>query len=154
MRKTALFIFVIILVFSFPVFAGVSLDLGASALGNATVGVARPLGAEVSIGLTLFNYKALIQITGGFLSPPLAQDFNDAVGIISAGVLYSPIKFLYIGFRTGMISPIEDSDDWPSYGGIVIRVQTPGRGIHFYGESEIGLLGIFNRFSAGINLTF
>jgi len=151
--KKGLFVLIIVVIMAAPVFAGVSLDLGISALGNAAATPARPLGAEVGIGLTLFDYRALVQVTGGFFSPPLSDAYNDPAGVLSAGILFSPLEYLYLGFRTGMITPIDTSDYWTSYGGMVIRVQTRGKGLHFYGESEISFSGVFNRFSMGINLT-
>jgi len=152
MRK-GIFVVAIIFIMSVPLFAGVSLDLGVSAAGNTGDALSRPLGGEVSIGMTLYNYKALIQITGGIFSPSLSGDSSDPVGILSAGILITPIKYLYFGFRSGMIIPTDDNTNVINYGGMVIRVQAPGKGLHFYGETEISFTGIFNRFSMGINYT-
>ena len=151
-----LFFFAVLIIVSFvavPVFAGVSIDLGASALGNAVYQVSRPAGGIVALGLTLFDYKAIVQVTGGFFVPPLGDDYNDPAGIISAGVLFSPMEYLYLGFRTGMITPPDDISDWASYGSMVLRVQKPGKGLHYFAESEVSLTGFFNRFSMGLNLT-
>ncbi|MCD6395937.1 MAG: hypothetical protein J7L71_00220, partial [Spirochaetaceae bacterium] len=132
-----------------------SLDIGVSALSNiGTTGpVTRPLGAELNIGMTLFDSLAIVQFSGGFFSPPLSDAFNDPAGVFGMGVLFSPVKYLYIGMRTGMITPIEDDENWYSYGGVVFRVQNPGKGLHYYAESEISFTGILNRFSMGLNFT-
>lgn len=153
MKKVVL-ILVVVFIVSTPAFAGISLDLGLSALGNAAVSPTRVLGGEVGIGITLYDYRALVQIIGGFFVPPLGEAYSDPAGVLSVGILFSPIQYLYFGFRTGMITPIEDSEDWLNYGSMVIRVQSPGKGFHFYGESEISFTGIFNRFSMGMNVTF
>ena len=148
-------ILVLISLVSIPLFAGVSLDLGVSALSNvgATVAQTRPLGAEANMGMTLFNNQAIVQFSFGFFSPALASDSTDIAGVLALGVLYSPIKYLYLGARSGTITPIGDSDDWYNYGGIVFRIQNPGKGLHYYAESEISFTGILNRFSMGINFT-
>jgi len=154
MNKKIFFILILVVITSasIPLFAGVSIDLGISALGNAVYTSARPLGAMTSLGVTLFENKAIVQITGGFFVPPLGESYNDPAGIISAGVLFSPIKYLYLGFRTGMITP-SDTEDWNNYGAMVFRVQKPGKGLHYFAETEVSLLGLFNRFSMGLNLT-
>ena len=154
MNKKIFFFAVLIVVslISVPVFAGVSVDLGVSALGNAVWPATRPLGAITSLGITLFDNKAIVQVTGGFFSPPLGNSYSDPAGIISAGVLFSPMEYLYLGFRTGMITP-SDTEDWNNYGAMVFRVQKPGKGFHYFAETEVNLLGIFNRFSMGLNLT-
>lgn len=154
MNKKIFFFVVIIVVFlvSVPVFAGVSIDLGVSALGNAVWAATRPAGAITSLGVTLFDNKAIVQVTGGFFSPPLGESYDDPAGIISTGVLYSPMEYLYMGFRTGMLTP-SDTEDWTSYGALVFRIQKPGKGLHYFAETEVSLLGNFNRFSTGVNLT-
>ncbi len=149
---------IIILVFislvSIPLFAGISLDIGVSALGNVgAVPATRPLGAEVNIGMTLFDNLAIVQFSGGFFSPSLGDTFSDPTGVFGLGVLFTPVKYLYLGMRSGMLAPIDDDDDWYSYGGLVFRIQNPGKGLHYYAESEISLTGILNRFSMGINFT-
>ena len=152
-KKTFFFaVLIVISMASVPLFAGVSIDLGVSALGNAIYPSARPLGAITSLGVTLFDNKAIVQITGGFFSPPLGDNYEDPAGIISAGVLFSPMKYLYVGFRSGMITP-SDTEDWNNYGAMVFRVQKPGKGFHYFAESEISFTGIFNRFSMGLNFT-
>ena len=154
MNKKIFFFIIIVSLASIPVFAGVSIDIGISALGNAVyIEAARPMGAIVTIGVPLFEYKAIVQLVGGFFTPPFGDDYNDPVGSISAGVLYSPMKYLYMGFRTGFITPPDAYTDAISYGSIVFRVQKPGKGFHYFAETEIGLLGILNRFSMGFNFT-
>jgi len=150
-----LFILLIISLVSIPLFAGVSLDVGVSALSNVggVVPVTRPLGAEVNIGMTLFNNLAIVQFSGGFFSPSLGDTFTDNTGVFGLGVLFSPVKYLYLGMRSGMLAPTEDGDDWYSYGGLVLRIQNPGKGVHYYAESEISFTGILNRFSMGLNFT-
>jgi len=150
-----LFILLIISLVSIPLFAGISLDIGVSALSNVggAEPVTRPLGAELNIGMTLFNNLAIVQLSGGFFSPPFSDSYSDPAGVFGAGVLFSPIKYLYIGMRTGMFPPIEDDENWYSYGGVVFRVQNPGKGFHYYAESEISFTGILNRFSMGLNFT-
>ena len=154
-KKLIFFIFLIVVsLFTVPLFAGVSVDLGVSALGTAVYQVSRPLGAIVTLGMTLFEDKALVQVTGGFFSPPLGDGYEDPAGVLSAGVLFSPMEYLYLGFRTGMITPPDNIDDWVSYGAMVLRVQKQGKGIHYFAETEISMTGYFNRFSTGVNLTF
>ena len=151
--KVFFFAVLIISVVSVSAFAGVSIDLGVSALGNAVFVASRPAGATVALGVTLFDYRAIVQIAGTFLVPPLGDDYNDPAGVISAGVLFSPMEYLYLGMRTNMITPPDTVEDWSSYGTIVIRVQKPGKGFHFFAESETSFIGALNRFSAGLNLT-
>jgi len=85
------------------------------------------------------------------LSPAFSDDSEDPAVIISTGVLFSPMEYLYVGFRTGMIT--EDLETWLNYGSMVLKVQKPGKGIHYFAESEISFSGIFNRFSTGVNFT-
>jgi len=152
-KKFFVIVFLIIFsIFTVPLFAGVSVDLGVSALGNALYLASRPLGGLAALGITLFEDRAIVQVTGGFFSPPLGDDYNDPAGIISAGVLFSPMEYLYLGFRTGVITP-SDTKNWNNYGAMVFRVQKPGKGLHYFAESEISFSGIFNRFSMGLNLT-
>ncbi|MDA3940752.1 MAG: hypothetical protein PF693_15825 [Spirochaetia bacterium] len=155
--KKIIFLLVILIVIStaaVPLFAGVSIDLGVSALGNANYMTSRPLGAIAAIGVTLFDNKAIMQIVGGFFSPTLNGSDSYPAGAISAGVLFSPMEYLYLGFRTGMITLLDDKDsDVNSYGSMVLRVQKPGKGIHYFAETEVSLLGNFNRFSMGVNFT-
>lgn len=155
MNKKVIFIIIIVSLVSVPVFAGISIDIGLSALGNAVyIQAARPFGAIVTMGIPLFDYKAIVQLVGGFFTPPFDDGYDDPVGSISAGVLFSPMEYLYMGFRTGFITPPDIYTDAISYGSIVLRIQKPGKGFHYFAESEIGLLGILNRFSMGLNLTF
>ncbi|MEA1911684.1 MAG: hypothetical protein U9N32_08455 [Spirochaetota bacterium] len=155
MNKKIFFFAVLIIVslVSVPLFAGVSIDLGVSALGNAYYYDTRPLGAITSLGVTLYDNKAIVQITGGFFSPPLNEDYEDPAGIISAGVLFSPMEYLYLGFRTSMIFPLDEKSDPTNHGSMVLRVQNPGKGIHYFAETEVSFLGYFNRFSMGLNFT-
>ena len=148
-------ILVVISSISVPLFAGISIDLGISALGSAYQPSTRPIGAITSLGVTLFDDKAIVQVLGGFFSPPLGDvdEYQDPAGILSTGVLFSPMEYLYLGFRTGMITPVDEGENVANYGSMVLRVQKPGKGIHYFAESEISLSGIFNRFSMGINFT-
>ncbi len=154
MNKKIFFILILVLItsLSVPLFAGVSVDLGVSALGNAANIAFRPAGAITSLGITLFDNKAIVQVVGGFFVPPISKGYNDPAGILSAGVLFSPMEYLYLGFRTGMITP-SDTEDLTNYGAMVLRVQKPGKGLHYFAETEVSLLGNFNRFSMGINFT-
>ncbi|MCK5674549.1 MAG: hypothetical protein KAH95_14310 [Spirochaetales bacterium] len=157
MNKKIFFVLILIIIslVSVPLFADISIDIGISALGSAVQPSTRPLGAIAGIGFTLFENKAIVQVLGGFFSPPLGDvpEYQDPAGILSAGVLFSPMEYLYLGFRTGMITPVDSWESVANYGSMVLRVQKPGKGIHYFAESEISLTGIFNRFSMGINFT-
>lgn len=153
-KKIFFFAFLIVVsLASVPVFAGVSVDLGVSALGNAYWVATRPVGATAAVGFTLFDYRAIVQLAGTFMVPPLGDSYEDPAGILSAGVLFSPIKYLYLGMRTSMITPPDTADDLTSYGTMVFRVQNPGKGIHFFAEDEVSFTGAFNKFSMGVNFT-
>ncbi len=153
MKKFIFLILVILVVVSFPVFSEVSVDLGLSALNNAVYQVSRPVGGMVGLGFTLFDNIAIVQVTGGFFVPPLSEAYSDPAGVLSAGVLFSPVKYVYMGFRSGLITPPDDYSDWLSYGAMVLRVQKQGKGLHFFAESEISMTAFFNRFTMGMNFT-
>ena len=136
-----------------PLFAGITVDVGVSGMATAVVPVSRPLGGTVNIGVTLFDYKAIVRASGGVLSPPLSPDYNDAAGVVGLGLLFSPIRLLYIGVEAGLISPIENSEDWYSYAAALLRVQSPGKGFHFFAEGEMSMTGMLNRITLGLNLT-
>ena len=145
----------IILIFTaVPVFAGVSVDIGASLLGNARYYATRPLGGTVGIGFTLFDYRAMVQMEGTLLSPPVTGGYNDPIVVLGAGVLFSPVQYFYAGLRANAISPSDDSEDLSSAGSLVFRVQNQGKGMHFYAEADISPAGFFNKFTTGLNLTF
>ncbi len=137
-----------------PLFADLSIDLGVTALGSAVYsGESRPLGATAAVGATMFNGKALVQLNGSIFSPPLIDSAHtDPVAALGIGVLFSPVQYLYVGFRNGMMTPPDDVEGWISYGTMVLRVQNPGKGLHFFAESELSLIDTFNKFSMGVNL--
>lgn len=137
-----------------PIFADLSIDLGATALGTVvyTDGV-RPLGGMVGLGVTMFDYKAMVQLTGNFFTPPIGDNYEDSVGSLSAGVLFSPVEYLYIGMRSGMITPPDAYDEWLNYSTIVMRVQRSGKGMHFFAETELNFQGTFSKLAIGLNLT-
>ncbi len=156
MNKKIVLIGVLIILFftAVPVFAGVSVDIGASLLGNAYYAATRPLGGTVGIGFTLFDYRAMVQLEGTIMSPPLTGDYTDPDAVFGAGVLFSPVQYFYAGIRTNAIIPPDDTDDMVSVGSLVFRVQNPGKGMHFYAEADISPMGAFNKFTAGLNMTF
>ena len=154
-KKIVLIGVLIILIFSsVPAFAGVSVDIGASLLGNAYCSATRPLGGTVGVGLTLFDYRAIVQLEGTIMSPPLTGDCIDPDAVLSAGVLFSPVQYFYAGIRTNAIVPPDDTDVMVSTGSLVFRVQNQGKGMHFYAEADISPMGAFNKFTAGLNMTF
>lgn len=135
-----------------PIFAEISIDLGITGLGNAVYpGASRPLGASVGVGATMFDFQSLLQVNGSLFSPPIAGDYEDPAVAISAGVFFSPVQYLYMGFRSGMISPPDEIETWTSYGSMVLRVQNQGKGTHFFAESEISFTGVLNKFAMGVN---
>jgi len=156
MNKKIFFFALLILVLfvSVPIFSGVSLDVGVSTLGNAVDIATRPLGVFASIGVPMFDYLAIVQAMGSVFSPSPGEDSSDPVGVLSAGVLFSPMKYLYLGMRTILITPPDDATNPLTYGSMVLRVQNPGKGTHFFAETEISFTGMFNRFTTGINFTF
>lgn len=80
-------------------------------------------------------------------------NYEDPVGSLSAGVLFSPVEYLYIGMRSGMITPPDAYEEWLNYSTLVMRVQSPGKGMHFFAETELNFEGTFSKLAIGLNLT-
>lgn len=154
-KKIFIAVLLIVLVsVSIPVFAGVSIDLGGSFLGNAVWSATRPLGGTVGVGITMFEYKALVQISGTFMSPPLGDAYNDPAGVLSAGVLFSPFQYFFLGMRASMVTPPDTIDDFTTLGTLVFRIQNSGKGMHLFAETEMSPTGSLNKFTAGMNMMF
>ncbi len=154
-KKIYAAVLLLVLVFvSVPVFAGVSVDLGGSLLGNVVWSATRPLGGTVGVGITLFDYKAVVQVSGTFMSPPLGDTYEDPAGVLSAGILFSPLQYFFLGMRTTMVTPPDTVDDFTTFGTLVLRIQNSGKGMHFFAETEISPSGLLNKFTAGLNMMF
>ncbi len=153
MKKFSLIFMTLFVIMAVPVFSQVSVDFGVAAFGTASVPASRPLGGAVGLGFYTYGGKVLILSEGTFFSPALGDSYTDPAGAFSAGVLFSPISYVYLGLCSGMISPPDDGNDWTGYGAAIIRVQNYGKGMHFYAESEISFNAIFSKFSVGINFT-
>jgi hypothetical protein len=52
-----------------------------------------------------------------------------------------------------MITPADAYEEWLNYSTLVMRVQSPGKGMHFFAETELNFQGTFSKLAIGLNLT-